>query len=78
VLRAEVVHAAREEMVETLADVVLRRTDLGTAGHPGEAALRECAALAAAELGWDDARAARELEDARSAFPMAPAAATAA
>jgi glycerol-3-phosphate dehydrogenase len=78
VLRAEVVHAAREEMVETLADVVFRRTDLGTAGHPGDDALRECAALAAEELGWDDGRAARELADVRSAFPTAPAAATAA
>jgi glycerol-3-phosphate dehydrogenase len=34
VLGAEIVHAAREEMAETLADTVFRRTDLCTAGAP--------------------------------------------
>src|SRR6185437_10016205 len=57
VLAAEVVYAAREEMAPCLADVVFRRTELGTAGHPGEAALaateRSCAGSSAG------ARAAR-------------------
>ena len=63
VLRAEVVHAVREEMAQTLADVVFRRTDLGTGEHPGQAALRACADVMAAELGWDAARVQRELEE---------------
>jgi glycerol-3-phosphate dehydrogenase len=60
-LKAEVVNAIREEMAVRLADVVFRRTDLATGGHPGEAALAEAAALTARELSWDDARQAAEL-----------------
>lgn len=68
VVRAEVVHAVREESAVHLADAVLRRTDLGTLGHPGRAALEECAAIMARELGWDAARTARELEDTERCF----------
>lgn len=63
VLKAEVVHAVREEMAERLEDVVMRRTDLGTAGHPGEEAISICARIMAAELGWDRARIEREVEN---------------
>jgi glycerol-3-phosphate dehydrogenase len=61
VLRAEVLHAVREEMAGTLGDVVFRRTDLGTGCDPGKAALLECARLMAAEMGWDEARIADEV-----------------
>jgi glycerol-3-phosphate dehydrogenase len=63
VLKAEVVHAVREEMAQTLADVVLRRTDLGTGEYPGRIALKTCAELMAVELGWDHARITREVDD---------------
>ncbi|MDD5556767.1 MAG: glycerol-3-phosphate dehydrogenase/oxidase [bacterium] len=66
VTAAEVVHAVRHEMARTLADVVFRRTELGSAGCPGDECLRACAALAGAELGWDEARAEREIEAVRS------------
>lgn len=71
VLGAEVVHAVREEMAVTLGDVVLRRTDLGTAGYPGRTALEACLALAAPELGWDEDRRRRELEKMIEAYPPA-------
>jgi glycerol-3-phosphate dehydrogenase len=61
VLKAEVVHAVREEMAEKLEDVVFRRTDLGTDRHPGKAALLECAHLMATECGWDEARTRTEV-----------------
>jgi glycerol-3-phosphate dehydrogenase len=32
---AEVVYAIEEEMAKTLKDIFLRRTGLGTLGHPG-------------------------------------------
>ena len=32
---AEVIHAIRDEMACTLADIVIRRSELGAAGHPG-------------------------------------------
>lgn len=69
VLRAEVVHAVRDEMAETLADVVLRRTDLGTALYPGRPALEECADLVAAEMGWGGERRRRELAAVIESFP---------
>ena len=62
ILRAEVVHAVRNEMVHHLADCVFRRTELGTAGHPGVSALEECADIVAAELGWSPTRREAELD----------------
>lgn len=56
VLKAEVVQAVREEMAVKLADVVLRRTNLGPVTHPGDEALETCADLMAAELGWSESR----------------------
>jgi glycerol-3-phosphate dehydrogenase len=58
---AEILHAVREEMAGTLADLVLRRTPLGTFGNPGRAVLEACASIAATELGWDVSRVAREI-----------------
>ncbi len=68
VLKAEVVHAVREEMAEKIGDVVFRRTDFGTGGHPGEEALRACAQLMASELGWDENRVREEIDEARKEF----------
>jgi glycerol-3-phosphate dehydrogenase len=58
---ADVLRGVRTEMAQTLADLVFRRTPLGTFGHPGREALAACAALAAGELGWDAARREREI-----------------
>ena len=66
VIAAEVVHAVREEMAMTMADVALRRTDLATGGDPGEAALGACAAVMARECGWDQARMREELDQVRA------------
>jgi glycerol-3-phosphate dehydrogenase len=56
-------------MARKLGDVVFRRTDLGTGGHPGDDALRTCADLMADELGWDGRRIRCELEAVRDVFP---------
>jgi glycerol-3-phosphate dehydrogenase len=69
VLQAEVTHAVREEMALKLADVVLRRTDLGTGGHPGDKALYTCAELMAKELSWDESRTKQELVEVQKIFP---------
>ena len=68
VLRAEVLHGVREEMAQKLSDVVFRRTELGTAGHPGNEALRICADIMSAELGWSPARRAQELHEVNKVF----------
>jgi len=61
VLKAEVIHAIRDEMAVTLADVILRRTDLAALGDPSSATLEDCAAIMAVELEWDAARIEREV-----------------
>ena len=54
------IYTIREEMACTLADIVIRRTQIGSAGHPGAAIIEAIAAVAAEELGWDtDRRDAR-------------------
>jgi glycerol-3-phosphate dehydrogenase len=61
-LAAEVVHAIRNECAHRLGDVVLRRTTIGAAAHPGADVLQACAAIAATELGWDRAKVREEIE----------------
>ena len=58
---AEVIHAIRDEMACTLADIAIRRSELGAAGHPGMDMVTAMAAVAAEELGWDTDRRNREV-----------------
>lgn len=59
-LQAQVRYAIDFEMVQTLSDVVFRRTELGSAGRPSEAHLSLCANIMAAEIGWDRSQRERE------------------
>jgi glycerol-3-phosphate dehydrogenase len=68
-LEAEILYAVRHEAARTLSDVVLRRTDLGAAGHPGTAALEAAASLMAKELHWDATRRQKELDVTSATFP---------
>jgi glycerol-3-phosphate dehydrogenase len=67
-LRAQIVHAVREEMALRLDDIVFRRTAVGTLGDPGVPALAAIADLAARELGWDAQRREREMERVRARY----------
>lgn len=69
VLKAEVIHAIREEAAQKLVDVVFRRTDLGTAGNPGDQVIRLCAELMAEELNWTADRTREEVAAVMSCFP---------
>jgi glycerol-3-phosphate dehydrogenase len=69
VLKAEVLFAIREEMALRLDDVVLRRTNLGAGGHPGDDELRICADIMASELKWDSRRIANEISAFNAKFP---------
>jgi glycerol-3-phosphate dehydrogenase len=67
-LLAELPFAARNEQALTLADGLLRRTRLGILDAPRLVApdspeARAAAEAMGAELGWDEARIARELDD---------------
>lgn len=70
---AEIAHAARHEQALRLADAVLRRTTLGSAGHPGGGAIDRAAAIMAEIHGWDAARVAEEkrrLENVYEPLPL--------
>lgn len=60
---AEVVFAFQEELAETLADCLMRRTLVGLDSSAGTDAVERAAQLARKFLGWDERRAAREVED---------------
>jgi glycerol-3-phosphate dehydrogenase len=59
--RAEIDWIARNEMVEHLADIVMRRTTLAIEGRLTAAGLDEIASVAAAALGWDEGRKGEEV-----------------
>lgn len=66
VSEAEIDWIARTEQVRHLEDILLRRTQLAITGQlTGALCLRICQ-IAAAALGWSDAKAAEELDRARA------------
>lgn len=70
ILGCQVAWAARQEMAQTLADLALRRTDLGKAGQPAPEALAAACAILARELGWDQARQGREIARTRAVYDV--------
>jgi glycerol-3-phosphate dehydrogenase len=67
---AEIVHVIREEMALHLTDIVLRRTAIGAAGHPGGEMLNACARIAARERGWDEATVGAEIAAVEQAYAV--------
>lgn len=61
-LAVEIVKALRDEMAQTLSDVIFRRTELGIAAHVEPASLQDAARLCATERAWDPPRTANEIE----------------
>ncbi len=74
VLRAEVVHAVRNEMALSLADVVRRRTVLGSGCCPSPEALATCAEIMATELGWDQDETSLQLNETKALYVAEPGA----
>jgi glycerol-3-phosphate dehydrogenase len=70
VTAAEVVHAVRQEMALTLADVIQRRTELGALGLPALPVLQKCAQLMACELDWSLDRQQQEIESVVQKYPI--------
>jgi len=71
VLSCTIRQAVREEMAQTLEDVVVRRTDLGLFSAPRPAVLREVAKIVAEELTWDEERVESEVQRVYAAYPLA-------
>jgi glycerol-3-phosphate dehydrogenase len=65
VIGAEVIWALREEMAETLSDVLLRRTMAGYGPRVGLDVAEAAAEVAVKHLGWEQERAEREVREYR-------------
>ncbi len=59
----EVLYGLREEMALKLSDIVFRRTSLAQSGLPSPNALRQVVQVMALELGWDEKRQQKEIEE---------------
>jgi len=68
ILKAEIIHSVQKEMALKLSDVVLRRTDLGSKGFPGDSCLREVAEIMATELHWDEVKINKEIQDIKTIY----------
>ena len=67
---AEIVFFIREEMAVKLSDVVLRRTDAGTACFPGDKVLEKIAGIMAKELNWSCEKIQTEIKDTKSYYSL--------
>ncbi|HEY6451280.1 MAG TPA: FAD-dependent oxidoreductase [Steroidobacteraceae bacterium] len=70
-LIAELKYAVRHELAATLADVIMRRLDMGSGERPEDATLLVSVDLMGEELGWDGSRRARELQCLHASYPFA-------
>jgi glycerol-3-phosphate dehydrogenase len=68
-LAAEIAYAAGEAHAVHLTDAVLRRTPLGSAGHPGRPALEAAARVMADACGWTPETTAAELAAVEAIYP---------
>jgi len=69
-LEAQVVYAIQNEMAVKLSDILLRRTGIGTLGHPGIEVLDKVANLAASLLHWDEKRKEEEIAEVEHVFTI--------
>lgn len=67
---AEILYAARHEAAVTLSDAVIRRTEAGSAGHPGRDAIERAAAIMAGELEWDEWQMHHEIAEVEGFYKL--------
>ena len=70
VTAGEVRHAVREEMAVRLSDALLRRTEAGSAGYPGDDAVTAAAGVMADELGWTAEHTVAEADAVRRVYQV--------
>ena len=67
---AEVEHAVHYEMALTLADVIGRRTELGSTKLPSMAVLQNCVSLLSREFQWSSERQQKEINSVIQTYPF--------
>ncbi|MGB3298849.1 MAG: glycerol-3-phosphate dehydrogenase C-terminal domain-containing protein, partial [Phormidesmis sp.] len=68
ILSAEVRYSLANTMAQTLSDVVFRRTELGSAGYPGDQVLQLCAQTMGKALNWSPQQQQIEIEQVQQRF----------
>lgn len=68
VVKAEVINGVRHEMALKLTDMILRRTDMGSAEYPGDEAIAETAKIMGVELSWNDDKIRNEINEAKAVY----------
>jgi glycerol-3-phosphate dehydrogenase len=69
-LLAEAVYGVQKESARSLKDILLRRTGIGTLGHPGKAILETTAKTIAPLLNWSDEKIQDEIDAAEAYFSL--------
>ncbi len=67
---AEILHAVRHESAVRLSDALIRRTEAGSAGHPGTDAIERAGAIVSRELGWDEGRMRNEIAEVEAFYRL--------
>ncbi len=67
---AEVEHAIHHEMALNLADVIGRRTELGSTGLPSMDTLQKCASLLSREFQWNSEHQEQEISSVIQTYPL--------
>ena len=67
---AEVEHAIHHEMAVNLADVIGRRTELGSTGLPSMDTLQKCASLLSREFQWNSEHQEQEISSVIQTYPL--------
>jgi glycerol-3-phosphate dehydrogenase len=67
---AEILHAVRNESAVKLSDALIRRTEAGSAGHPGADAVEHAANIMARVLGWDDLKMRSEIAEVEAFYRL--------
>jgi len=69
-IKAELRYVIDHEMVCTLSDLVLRRTELGSFAIPKDEAISYCVDFLADALGWDQALKVNNVQELRDNYPV--------
>lgn len=69
-LAAQIQYSINHEMAQKLGDVIFRRTEIGSAGYPGDAVLEFAADVIGREMSWSQSRIAEELAEVRKAYSI--------
>ncbi|MEM1170457.1 MAG: hypothetical protein AAGJ08_15595 [Cyanobacteria bacterium P01_H01_bin.35] len=59
-------------MAHKLSDVILRRTELGSSGYPGDEIIQLCTEVMSKELDWNSEKLQQEVQEIQNIFGVTP------